>query len=111
MSLYTGFNYVTREKVVDIGDIEITADKNHTASWSPFIGIGVMVIGGVVFLYGKKKWYMPIWLVFKKIKYFKTKSISLNYWKFFAVNINAYISGLSTSLQSTTIKTFTFYVF
>jgi uncharacterized membrane protein YidH (DUF202 family) len=55
MSLYTGFNYVTREKVVDIGDIEITADKNHTASWSPFIGIGVMVIGGVVFLYGKKK--------------------------------------------------------
>jgi uncharacterized membrane protein YidH (DUF202 family) len=55
MSLYTGFNYVTREKIVDIGDIEITADKNHKASWSPFIGIGVMAIGGVVFLYGKKK--------------------------------------------------------
>ena len=55
MTLYTGFNYVTKEKVVDIGNIEITADKDHTASWSPFIGIGVMVIGGVVFLYGKKK--------------------------------------------------------
>ncbi|MDZ7767349.1 MAG: LPXTG cell wall anchor domain-containing protein [Melioribacteraceae bacterium] len=55
MTLFTGFNYVTREKVVDIGDIEITADQNNTASWSPLIGIGVMVIGGVVFLYGKKK--------------------------------------------------------
>ncbi|MCX6175565.1 MAG: hypothetical protein NTZ27_12500 [Ignavibacteriales bacterium] len=55
MTLYTGFNYVTREKVVDIGSIQITKDEDHTASWSPFIGIGVMVIGGVVFLSGKKK--------------------------------------------------------
>ena len=55
MTLYTGFNYVTKEKVVDIGSVEITADKEHTASWSPLIGIGIMVIGGVVFLYGKKK--------------------------------------------------------
>jgi len=55
MTLFTGFNYVTREKVVDIGNLEITADKNNTASWSPLIGIGVMIIGGVVFIYGKKK--------------------------------------------------------
>ena len=49
MTLYTGFNYVTKEKIVDIGSVEITADKDHTASWSPFIGIGIMVIGGGVF--------------------------------------------------------------
>lgn len=55
MTLYTGFNYVTREKVVDIGSVQISRDKEHTASWSPFFGIGVMVIGGVVFLSGKKK--------------------------------------------------------
>ena len=55
MTLYTGFNYVTKEKIVDIGGVELTADKDHTASWSPFIGIGIMVIGGVVFLYGKRK--------------------------------------------------------
>jgi hypothetical protein len=54
MTLYTGFTYVTREKIVDIGRVEITADKDHTASWSPFIGVGIMLIGGVVFLYGKK---------------------------------------------------------
>ncbi len=55
MTIYTGFNYVTREKVVDIGDIEITADKKNTVDWGPYVGIGVIVIGGVVFLAGRKK--------------------------------------------------------
>lgn len=55
MTLYTGFNYVTREKVVDIGSIQITKDNDHTASWSPYLGIGIMVIGGVVYLSGRKK--------------------------------------------------------
>jgi hypothetical protein len=54
MTLYTGFTYVTREKIVDIGSVEISADKDHTANWSPFIGVGIMLIGGVVFLYGKR---------------------------------------------------------
>ncbi len=54
MTLYTGFTYVTREKIVDIGNVEITADKDNTASWSPFIGVGIMVLGGVVFFAGKK---------------------------------------------------------
>ncbi len=55
MTLYTGFNYVTKEKLVDIGGIHITADENHSADWSPFVGIGIIVIGGFVFLYSKKK--------------------------------------------------------
>lgn len=55
MTLYTGFNYVTKEKVVDLGSVQITRDKEHSANWSPFIGIGVMVIGEVVFLSGRKK--------------------------------------------------------
>ncbi len=55
MTLYSGFNYVTREKVLDIGGIEISAEKNHSVSWDSFIGVGIIVIGGVVFLAGKKK--------------------------------------------------------
>jgi hypothetical protein len=54
MTLYTGFNYVTREKVLDIAGIEITADKNNKVSWDSFIGVGIMVIGGIVFLTGKR---------------------------------------------------------
>lgn len=55
LSVYSGFNFITKEKVVDIGDLEITADKNHTVVWSPILGIALIVIGGGVLLFGSKK--------------------------------------------------------
>jgi hypothetical protein len=51
----TGFTYVTREKVVDIGSLEITANKRHNLAWSPIVGLVVMAVGGVVYLVGEKK--------------------------------------------------------
>ncbi|MGF1670786.1 MAG: hypothetical protein ACFCU6_10070 [Balneolaceae bacterium] len=53
--LFTGFNYVTKEKVVEIGNLEITADKTHHVAWSPLAGAAVMVVGGVIFLIGRKE--------------------------------------------------------
>jgi len=55
MTLYTGFGFMTKEKVLEIGDVEITKDKHHTAAWSPLVGIGVMVIGGALLVVAKKK--------------------------------------------------------
>jgi len=55
MTLYTGFTYVTKEKVVDFGGLEITKDSPHTVNWQPYVGIGTMVIGGVVFILARKK--------------------------------------------------------
>jgi hypothetical protein len=55
LTLVTGFNYVTKEKIVDIGDIEISADKKHSLDWSPVAGIAVMVVGGVIYLVGTRK--------------------------------------------------------
>ncbi len=55
MTIYTSITYVTKEKVVDIGEIEVTKDEKHTESWSPLIGIGIMVIGGAFFFLSKKK--------------------------------------------------------
>jgi hypothetical protein len=55
MTLYTGFTYVTKEKVVNVGDIKITRDDEHHVNWQPYVGIGVMVIGGVVLVLGRKK--------------------------------------------------------
>jgi hypothetical protein len=55
ITIFTVFNFVTKEKVVDIGNLEITKDTNHRLSWSPFIGIAVMLIGGVVIIYGIKR--------------------------------------------------------
>jgi uncharacterized membrane protein YdcZ (DUF606 family) len=47
MMFYTGFNYVTTEKIVDIGPIEINKQQNHPVQWSPILGV-VLIIGGVV---------------------------------------------------------------
>lgn len=48
LTIFTAFSYFTKEKVVDIGKIEITANKKHNLTWSPLIGIAVMGVGGLV---------------------------------------------------------------
>jgi hypothetical protein len=55
MTLYTGFTYVTKEKVVDLGEIEITKNDQHIVHWQPYVGIGTMVVGGIVLLLCRKK--------------------------------------------------------
>jgi hypothetical protein len=55
MTLYTGFTYVTKEKVVDLGPLEITKNNEHAINWQPYVGIGVMVFGGAVLLLSRKK--------------------------------------------------------
>lgn len=55
ITIFTGFKYVTREKVVDIGEIQISRDKTHNLAWSPLVGVAVMVVGGVVFFLSKNK--------------------------------------------------------
>jgi len=52
--IYTGFTYTKKEKVVDIGPLEVSADKQKTVSWPPLVGI-VLVIGGVVAVLADKR--------------------------------------------------------
>lgn len=54
MLIYTSFNYVTTEKLVDIGPIQINQEVNHPINWSPIVGI-VLAVGGVVLLIAGKK--------------------------------------------------------
>ena len=55
MIAYTGFSYVTTEKVVDLGPIEINKEKNHFIQWPPIVGV-VLLIGGVmVIAFDRKK--------------------------------------------------------
>jgi hypothetical protein len=55
ITIVTGFNFVTREKVVDIGELQISRDKHHHLAWSPIVGVVVMAIGGGILLLGMKK--------------------------------------------------------
>jgi len=52
---YQGITYTTREKVVDIGPIHMTADKTNTIPLPPILG-GLALVGGIVLLImGNKK--------------------------------------------------------
>lgn len=49
MLVWTGFSFTKKEKVVDIGSLEITADKKEQVNWPPYVG-GVVLAAGIVLL-------------------------------------------------------------
>ena len=53
MVIYTGFNYVTTEKLIDIGPIKINGQKSHPVRWSPIVG-GILLVGGIVVVASNK---------------------------------------------------------
>jgi len=54
-TVVTGLNFVTREKVVDIGELKISRNKDHSIAWSPLLGGAVMVVGAGIFILGMKR--------------------------------------------------------
>jgi hypothetical protein len=52
---YQGITYTTREKVVDLGPIQVTAEKTKTLPLPPIVG-AIALVGGIVLLVvGSKK--------------------------------------------------------
>lgn len=54
MLIWGGFTYTKKEKVVDAGPIQISADRQHTVNWPPYAG-GILVLGGIILLVTAKK--------------------------------------------------------
>jgi len=53
--VYQGISFTTREKVVDIGPLHMTAEKTRTLPLPPIVG-GIALVGGIVLLVvGAKK--------------------------------------------------------
>ena len=46
---YQGITYTTREKVIDLGPIQMTAEKTKTLPLPPIVG-GIAIVGGIVLL-------------------------------------------------------------
>lgn len=46
---YQGFTYTTREKVVDLGPIQMTAEKTRTIPLPPILG-AIALVSGIVLL-------------------------------------------------------------
>ncbi len=54
MLVWTGFTYTKKEKLVDAGPIQISADKQKDVNWPPYVG-GIILIAGVIVLVTSKK--------------------------------------------------------
>jgi len=52
--VWGGLSFTTREKVVDVGPIEVTRDKTHSLPVAPIAG-AVALVGGIVLLVASKK--------------------------------------------------------
>ena len=53
--IWTGFTYTKKEKIVDAGPIQISADQEKSVNWPPYAGGIVLVAGVVVLLASKNK--------------------------------------------------------
>lgn len=54
MTVFTGFNLITKKEVVDIGPIEINKEEKTPVAWSPIVG-GILLVAGIILLVSNKK--------------------------------------------------------
>ncbi|MDR6944660.1 hypothetical protein [Mucilaginibacter pocheonensis] len=47
MLIWTGFTYTKKEKIIDAGPIQVSADRQKTVNWPPYVG-GIVLIGGII---------------------------------------------------------------
>ena len=52
--VYQGITYTTSEKVVDLGPLKITAQKEKTIPLPPILG-GLALVGGIVLVVAARK--------------------------------------------------------
>ena len=55
LAAVSSFTYFSQEQILKVGTVELTHNQPHYLSWSPFIGLAVMVVGGFLILQGRKK--------------------------------------------------------
>jgi uncharacterized membrane protein len=53
--IWTGFTYTKKEKIIDAGPIQVSADREKAVNWPPYAGGIVLLAGVIVFLGTKKK--------------------------------------------------------
>lgn len=55
MTVFTGFNMITKKKVVDIGPLEVNKEEKTPIYWSPITGAILAAAGVVILVAGNRK--------------------------------------------------------
>lgn len=53
MLIWTGFTYTKKEKIIDAGPIQVSADREKSVNWPPYLG-GLLILGGIVVVVSTK---------------------------------------------------------
>lgn len=54
-TLFGGYRFATQEKVLEIGNLQLTKKKDHSLYWSPIVGIALVLAGAGLLYFGTKK--------------------------------------------------------
>lgn len=52
---YQGITYTTREKVIDVGPVQVTAEKEHVIWLPPLLGVVAVGTGVVLVVVGSRR--------------------------------------------------------
>ncbi|HEY3403267.1 MAG TPA: hypothetical protein VGK59_07760 [Ohtaekwangia sp.] len=55
MTIFTGFNIITKKEVVDIGALEINKEEKTPIYWSPITGAIILAAGVIILLTAKRR--------------------------------------------------------
>lgn len=54
MIMWTSFSYTRKEKIIDAGPIQVSADRERTIAWPSYLG-GFILVSGIVIVAVSKK--------------------------------------------------------
>lgn len=52
---YQGFTYTTKEKVIDLGPVEVTSETKKTFPLPPVVGIVALAGGVILLIFGRRR--------------------------------------------------------
>lgn len=55
ITIFSEINFQREEEVAEIGDYEITRQEEKSVTWPRWVGGGVVVVGVVILLVGRKR--------------------------------------------------------
>lgn len=54
LTVFTTFSVYSNGRVLDGGDVTVVKNSWYTYSWSPFLGIALIIVGGILIFYAPK---------------------------------------------------------
>ncbi len=55
ISVFSGITFKQEESIVEIGDMEVTREKEREVNWPQWAGVVVIAAGVAIFIAGRKK--------------------------------------------------------